>query len=95
MEIMELMNYNLDLGLNGKSNFESKLGDIQIKIAEAFVREPRTKEEITKFEGDLYGDSRVFKENAASYSSIDKVYEKWGLLKQQMVIKDLENSKSK
>ncbi len=95
MDLMELMNYNHDLGLNGKDNFESKLGEIQIMISKAFVSEPRTNEEIAKFESDLYGDSRVFGDNAASYSSLDNVYETWNELKSQIVVKDLENSKSK
>ena len=61
---------------------------------EVFVSNPQTKEDISKFESHLYGDSRVFEEKAPNYSSIDKVYPTWKELKATMV-KDLENNKTK
>lgn len=95
MDILELMNYNYDLGCNGKDNFESQLGKIQVMIAETFIKTPHTKEEIASFEANLYGNSQMFGKHAASYASVDMVYPAWDKLKEQVIIKNYEENKTK
>ncbi len=93
MDTMELMNYNFELSKNGKESFESKLADIQIMLAKSFALEPRSLEVVNDFEANLYGDSKVFKDEA-SYNSINGVYKLWEDIKKQMTIKSLEESKT-